>query len=180
MKIRLVVAFLGLAISFALPTFAQQKETVDPQIIEQLGGLAKKVDEADNNNDAAALAALFTEDGVFVTDTGSVYGRQAIEKWYTDDYQEWHHSNHITKPDPNSFRIIGTADNIASSGEWSQTIQGKAGDPIQVNGHYSAIDTREGNDWKIRMTAWNITPAPTAPEAGRTERISPEIAKPSH
>ena len=31
MKIRLVVALLGLAISFALPTFAQQTDTADPQ-----------------------------------------------------------------------------------------------------------------------------------------------------
>ena len=31
MKIRLVVALLGSAISFALPTFAQQKEAADPR-----------------------------------------------------------------------------------------------------------------------------------------------------
>jgi hypothetical protein len=32
MKIRLVVALIGLTISFAVPAFAQQKETVDPNI----------------------------------------------------------------------------------------------------------------------------------------------------
>ena len=32
MKIRLVVALVGLAISIALPTFAQQKDTVDPLV----------------------------------------------------------------------------------------------------------------------------------------------------
>jgi hypothetical protein len=59
-KIRLLLAIAGLAISFALPTFAQQKETVDPKIIEQLNAISKKVDEAVNNNDAAAYAARFT------------------------------------------------------------------------------------------------------------------------
>ena len=162
MKMRLV-ALLGLAVSFALPTLAQQKETVDPQIIEQLNAVSKKYDEADNNNDAAALAALFTEDAVFVTDKGPVYGRQAIEKWFANDFQEWHHSNHIGKRDPDSPRIIGTADNIASNGEWSLTIQGKTGYPIQLKGHWSAIDTREGDTWKIRMLTYNITPAPAAP-----------------
>jgi uncharacterized protein (TIGR02246 family) len=146
----------------------------------RLNALCKKWAEAENNNDAAASAALFTEDAVFMSNTGPVYGRQAIERWYTDDFQEWHHSNHIQKSDPNSLRIIGTADNVASHGEWSLTIQGKTGNPIQLNGHYSAINTREGNDWKIRMLTWNITPTPTAPEAGRTQRISPGIAKPSH
>ena len=62
MKTRLLGALVGLAISFALPTFAQEKETVDPQIIEQVNALFKKVDEAFNNNDAAAYAALRTED----------------------------------------------------------------------------------------------------------------------
>ena len=69
MKIRLVGALVGLVISFALPIFAQHKETVDPQTIEQLIAFGKKFNEAENNNDAAALAALFTEDAVFVTDT---------------------------------------------------------------------------------------------------------------
>jgi hypothetical protein len=42
MKIHLVVALVGLAISFALPTFAQ-KDTVDPKIAEQVPVLANKV-----------------------------------------------------------------------------------------------------------------------------------------
>jgi hypothetical protein len=41
MKIRLLGALVGLAISFALSTFAQQNETVDLQIIEQLNALGK-------------------------------------------------------------------------------------------------------------------------------------------
>ena len=52
---RLVVALVGLAISFAVPAFAQQKDTADPQIDEQI---VKKFDEAFNNGDAAAVAAL--------------------------------------------------------------------------------------------------------------------------
>ena len=62
MKIQLV-ALLGLAMSFALPSFAQQN-TADPQLREQLLALAKKFEDAWNNNDAVALAALFTEDAV--------------------------------------------------------------------------------------------------------------------
>jgi uncharacterized protein (TIGR02246 family) len=67
----------------------QQKNTVDPQIIDQLNAIAEKHDEAVNNNDAAAVAALYTEDAVFVTDSGPIYGRQAIEKWYADVFQTW-------------------------------------------------------------------------------------------
>ena len=80
MKIRLAVALAGLAISFALPIFAQQKElTPNEQDHQWLDALVKKFDEAWNNNDAAALAALYAEDAVIVTDTGPIYGRDAIE-----------------------------------------------------------------------------------------------------
>jgi len=183
MKTRLLGALIGLAISFAVPTFAQQKEaTLTEQDSQQLGALGKKWVEAMNNNDAAALAALFAQDAVFVTNTGMVYGREAIVKWYADDFQEWHHSNHVTKGDPNSVRIVGTADNVAlaSSGEWSETIQGKTGDPIHLEGYWSSICAREGNDWKIRISTFNMIPAPEAPEAGRTQRINKEIAQPPH
>jgi uncharacterized membrane protein YvbJ len=64
MKMRLIVALVGLAISFVLPAFAQQKDTAASQIDEQI---VKKFDEAFNNGDAAAVAALYTEDAVQVT-----------------------------------------------------------------------------------------------------------------
>ena len=46
MKIRLVIALMGLTISFAVPAFAQeQKSTVDTQIIKQLAALDQKYDK---------------------------------------------------------------------------------------------------------------------------------------
>jgi len=81
MKIPLFGALAGLAISFALPTFAQQKDTVDPIIAQQIRVLAMKYEEAFNRQDPAAVAALYAEDGVNVTPhAGTFYGRQAIEK----------------------------------------------------------------------------------------------------
>ena len=99
MKIRLVVALVGLAISFALPTFAQQTNTPDPQLRQAVDALANKLDEAINNNDAAAAAALFTEDGVFVAPQGPIYGRQAIQKYYANLFKRFHYSNFINKTD---------------------------------------------------------------------------------
>ena len=163
MKTHLLITLAGLAISFALPTFAQQKETVDPKIIEQLDAKIKGFNEAINKNDAAAVAAFFTEDGVLVTDRGPVFGRQAIEKWYADVFKTWHPKNSTGPKDPNSPRIIGTADNISLYGEWSQTGQGQKGEPIQAKGYWSAIDTREGDHWKIRILTFNVTPPPAPP-----------------
>ena len=67
MKMRLLVALVELAISFALPTFAQQKDTVDPKIAQQIHALMAKWDEGFNRSDSGALAALYTDDGVWVS-----------------------------------------------------------------------------------------------------------------
>jgi hypothetical protein len=62
MKLRLLGALVlvWLAIGFAVPGYAQQKDTVDPQIAQQIRVLASKHDEAVNKHDAAAVAALYT------------------------------------------------------------------------------------------------------------------------
>jgi hypothetical protein len=68
MKIPFLITIAGLVIGFAVPAFSQQKETVDPQLAEQLGALSNKSGEAFNSNDAAAVAALYTEDAILVPD----------------------------------------------------------------------------------------------------------------
>ena len=54
--------------SIALPTFAQQTNTPDPQLREKLVTAIKKHTDALDKNDAAAVAANFTEDGILVID----------------------------------------------------------------------------------------------------------------
>jgi ketosteroid isomerase-like protein len=163
MKIRFLLAFVALAISFAVPTFAQQKDTVDPQIIEQLVAIGKKYAEAVNNNDAAAVAALYTEDAVYVADTGPIYGREAIQKHWADAFQKMHFSNLFNKRDTYFPHAIGTDGNVMwGNGEWGTTVQGKDWGPIQVAGYWSNIYRRKGDTWKILMDTSNVTPASAA------------------
>ncbi len=79
---------------------------------------------------------LFIEDAVFVTDTGPLYGREAIEQRYAEWFKMWHHSNHLGKRDPSSTHIVGTTDNIALNGEWSETNQAQGGAPFQLKGYW--------------------------------------------
>jgi ketosteroid isomerase-like protein len=158
MRTALLGALVGLAISFALPTYAQQKDVADPQTTQKIVTLCKAIDEATNNIDAAARAAPFTRDAVFVTDRGPITGRQAIQKWFTDLYQWWHPKNHI-EADGIVVHLIGIAGNeLWATGEWSETGLGKNGEPIAIKGYWACIFVREGDDWKIRMNAGNITP----------------------
>jgi ketosteroid isomerase-like protein len=139
-----------------------QKDAVDPQLRQQLDAKIKKYDEAWNNNDAAALAAFFTEEAVYVTDRGPICSREAIEKHFADLFQNVHFSGHIANADQDSPHITGTAGNeMWATGGWSLTLQEKTGDPIPLNGYWSEIYVREGDAWKVRMQMWNITPPPT-------------------
>jgi ketosteroid isomerase-like protein len=159
MKTRLLGVLVGLAISFASPTYAQQKEVADPQTTQKILALFKALDEAINNTDAAAIAALYTRDGVMVTTEGPIIGRQAIQKWFTDLYQRWHPKNHIDKLDGNSPQLIGTAGNeLWATGESSETGLGKNGQPIPIKGYWAETYVREGDDWKIRVSAFSTTP----------------------
>jgi SnoaL-like domain len=112
MKIHLLIALVGLAISFALPTFAQEQSAVDPETRQEIEAVAMQSVEAYNKHDAAAIAALYTLDAVRVLDRGgstNFVGRDAIEKYYEDRLQKLHFSNHIIKFDPDSPHVIGTA-----------------------------------------------------------------------
>jgi hypothetical protein len=46
MKTRSLLILAGLAISFVLPSFAQQKDAVDPKVEQQIRALAQKYDDA--------------------------------------------------------------------------------------------------------------------------------------
>jgi ketosteroid isomerase-like protein len=106
------------------------------------------------------LAALFTDDAVFVTDQGPIFGRQAIERWYTDLFQTIHFSNHSGTVDQNSPHSIATSDTeMWATGGWSVTVKGQSFGPVQAKGYYGAIYVREGDAWKKRMETWNLTPA---------------------
>ena len=158
MKIRLLLALVGLGIGFAVPTLAQQANAPDSQLRQVIDALTNKTDEAYKNGDAASMAALYTEGAVLVTDTGPIYGREAIEKHYADLFQRIHFINHLSKADENSPHIVGAAGNEAwSNGKWSQTIKGQNFGPIQLKGYWSSITVREGDTWKKRLDIWNIT-----------------------
>jgi len=171
MKMRLALALAGLAIGLALPSFAQQTNTPDPQLRQRLVALIQQYADAIHNNDAAALAALYTEDAVLVEQEGPTYGREAIEKHWADRLQKVRYSNLLITVDQDSPHIIGTAGNeMWATGGWSATIQGQNFVPTQIKGYWSVI--REGDDWKIRMLTTNVTPAPAATPSPATSHSS--------
>jgi ketosteroid isomerase-like protein len=162
MKNLTVLTVVGLAFSFALPIFAQQS-TPDPQLREKLIAAIKKHTDALDKNDAAAVAANFTENGILVTPDGPISGREAIEKYYIGLFKQIQLGDNLAPVDDDSPHILGKADNeIWATGKYSCTVKGQNFGPVAANGFWSVI--REGDDLKIRMLTFNSTPAP-APTA---------------
>ena len=60
MKIPSIVILVGLTISFGIQALAQQRDTPNPQLREQLIAAIKKHTDALDKNDAGAVAANFT------------------------------------------------------------------------------------------------------------------------
>src|ERR1700683_1339404 len=150
MKMGLLVALVGFAIVFAVPAFAQQKDTIGPQVAEQVRALAAKYDEAFNKSDATALGALFSEDAVFSGLHGKFKGRQAIVNFHSQQvFARWHANNRVTTVD----RVDSVSDEVSSSGRWSETVQSNGSK--NIGGTYSWVLIRDGDSWKIRVATYS-------------------------
>jgi len=95
MKILLVIALVGLTISFAPPDLAQQNDAVDGETTQQVRALASSYDAAFNRQDAVTIAGLYAEDAVFNAPEGTFHGRQAIEELYAKHYFGEVHSKDV-------------------------------------------------------------------------------------
>jgi uncharacterized protein (TIGR02246 family) len=146
MKMRLVLALIGLAVGFASPAFAQKKDTVDPKTAQEIRALALKYDEALDKRDPAAVAALYTDDAVYVAQHGTFRGRQAIEKTYADYFQHRHSIHHVSTVD----RLIAVGNQVRAFGTWSSAFRDTDNAAGKDEGRYRWLLVRKGGSWEIR------------------------------
>src|SRR5260370_34995709 len=84
MKTRLLFIIAGSIIGFAVPALAQEQNTVDSEVRQQIEAEIMKPDEAINKSDAAGCTAEYTHDAIEVWSWeragGAAIIQQAIEK----------------------------------------------------------------------------------------------------
>jgi uncharacterized protein (TIGR02246 family) len=154
MKLHLIIALAGSAIGLTLPAFAQQKDTVNPKIAQQIRALASKYDAAFNRDDAAAVATLYTEDVVFKTPNGTFNGRQAIEELFAKHYFEESYSrNAVTTVK----KVIADGNEVRATGTWSDTFEDASSGTLNADGTFSWVLVQEGDTWRIRGSTFEIT-----------------------
>jgi uncharacterized protein (TIGR02246 family) len=154
MKIRFAIALAGLAIGFAPPVFAQQKDGVDAETAQQVRGLASSYDAAFNKQDAMTIAGLYAENAVFNTPEGTFHGRRAIEELYAKHYFGEAHSKNVVTVVNES---IAAGNEVRATGTWSDTFEEPSTGTIHAEGTYSWVLVREGDTWRIRESTYDIT-----------------------
>ena len=85
-----------------------QTNTHDPALMKAAAHSCQVYDDVYNNNDPEALADLFTEDAVLVTDSGIFHGRAEILEYQRDVFKDCRFSDHKCVADLASIRPLGT------------------------------------------------------------------------
>jgi len=145
-----------LAIGLAMPVAAQQLSEQDARKIVQ--NLVDTWEKAAQMKDAAAIAALYTEDTMRVTPDGTLYGRAAVERNLAEALKVF--SNIKLKLD--QVHVINDRAN-QSTGTWSGTIQTPNG-AVPENGFWGVTDVRDGSAWKASLDVYNMAAPPTPQE----------------
>ena len=135
-----------LTVCLAIPAAAQQLS--EQQVRPAIESLLETWDTAANRKDAAAVAALYTEDAMRVTPRGISYGRAAIEKDLVETFKVT--SNIADKVQ--KVQVVGEM--VLVTATWSATLQSKDG-PIQAGGFWGGVYVRDGDAWKTRLAIIN-------------------------
>jgi uncharacterized protein (TIGR02246 family) len=135
-----------LTVCLVIPAAAQQPS--EQQVRPAIERLLETWDTAANRKDAAAVAALYTEDAVRVTPRGVSYGRAAIEKDLIETFKVT--SNIADKVE--KVQVVGEV--VLVTATWSATLQSKDG-PTQAKGFWGGVYVRDGDAWKTRLAIIN-------------------------
>jgi len=118
---------------------------------QQIEALNRKYDEAFNQNDAEAVADLFTADAVEAGPEEAASGKQEIEDRYKVLFES-HPTDHASKLD----QVYAIGNRVCAITEWSVMQKKHASQPMLLKeGYVVTINVREGDVWKICMSYWS-------------------------
>lgn len=134
---------LGLCLALAVA------DSAAAQTIATIQQLNDKWESAFNKGDAAAVAAMYTEDAYVLPPGGNmVKGRTAIEAFWKQAAQQVANPKLVTVDvvplGPRAATEIGTV-----------TLETKAQPPQQIVGKYAVVWRKVGSRWLLATDIWN-------------------------
>ena len=117
--------------------------------------VGKQYIDAYNRKDAAAIAVLFTDDAVRVTDRGIIRGRADIQKSVEAGLNAGGHdlklTYHVANIDGNTGWTVA---------EFDYRVRGKDGALSPMRGFATSVWANSGGAWKIKGQSLVIAPPP--------------------
>jgi uncharacterized protein (TIGR02246 family) len=152
--IRSILGIMACAAVVVLTTEAARAEAIDPAS-SPFAAAGKQYTEAYNRKDAAAVAALFADDAVRVTDRGIIQGRDAIQKSTEAALEAGGHDlrirYHVAHIDGNTGWSVAEVD---------YSVRGKDGSVSPMHAFGTSVWVRDGGAWKIKTSAITNAPPP--------------------
>jgi uncharacterized protein (TIGR02246 family) len=144
---KLFAPLVGLSACFAASAFALSGDLAgNTRALEHLSELNLQLKTALREDNAAGLAALFTEEAVCVTPHGVLIGREAIAEGLDHIFKDSCLTSQIFQID----QLHSWGNDAWSVGQWWTTQQGLQGTAF-LSGYWSAILVQDGGAWKMRM-----------------------------
>ena len=155
---------LMLAVPFLVSCEKAPKDSTaeDTQAIKSV---SRQFVDAINRGDAAAVAALFTEEGKRLPpNRETVVGRESIQSSIQAALDAGLGNLQVT-----TIELSLSGDMAHEVGEYTSTTQPEEGEAISHSGKYVAIMKRENGSWKIDLHIWNSSLPLPVPEEEATE-----------
>jgi uncharacterized protein (TIGR02246 family) len=156
--LRSLALVLLLLLGSPLPASAEKADSASEQALRQsIETICRQWEAGIAKQDPMAVAALFTEDGIFVTPAGVLRDRQQIKTYYEGAFKQgW--NNEVVQLD--QAHLAGNA--AWAFGEYTLSGQGPS-ETLHRAGRWSMVFERESDGWKIRLLIANVAPPSAAP-----------------
>jgi uncharacterized protein (TIGR02246 family) len=103
------------------------------------------------------MAALYSDDGWRITDTGPIIGKEALIKHFEAVVKVFDLGNDTGG---DQVKVLGN-NNILATGHWQGTLKLPDQPPLPQSGYWADTLTKQSDGtWKISMEAYNVKPAP--------------------
>src|SRR5229473_2682740 len=147
---------MSFVLPFLLTTFSVSAAAADADqnLKQEVEKVASAYAQSFNRQDGAGIAALYASGGMYVNPAGP---RTDIAQFSEEAFKAGFNHLDITI---NQVWPFGT-DAALAMGESRMTGKNQSGAPIEGAGLWTAVDVREGGNWKIRMLS--IIPKPPQP-----------------
>ncbi len=123
------------------------------QVRTEIEAVNEKFIAALNRGDAAAIAALYTEDAILLPpNSGMLEGKEAAQAFWQGGLDMG-----IKEGELETASVEAQGDTAYEIGKYKLTIEPPGGPTIKDEGKYLVVWKRQGGSWKLHADIWNTS-----------------------